>query len=70
MSHSKELLLERLRTFRNAAMELSDAWNDVIDEDPSEDPLTEAYPFAKDFEEIILNIQTWEAKAKESLRTG
>lgn len=68
MSHSKELLLERLRTFRNAAIDLSDAWNDVIDEDPAEDPLTEAYPFGQDFEEIIHKISAWEEKSKKNLR--
>lgn len=68
MSHSKELLLERLRTFRNAARDLSDAWNDVIDEDPSQDPLTEGYPFDQDFEEIIHKIMAWEEQAKKNLK--
>lgn len=62
--NTKAIVLKaKFHAFSVAAIALSNAWNDVIDEDPTQDVLTEAYPFDKDFEEVIHQIVDWGEKS-------
>lgn len=50
-------LHEKLNAFKKAALELSEAWEKSTDD--ASRALERNYPFEHDFEEVLLQIQSW-----------